>query len=279
MSAEAPELLSADGINSPFLDALDWNVPPVTVSEQLFAVRGLLVQKYAGTLADKYPLSPDRLESLRELDIQPDEVDSLADVYHLDNIEALRKYLADRYDRLPQYVRDDLKDRNHEKERLYKMCLAAGWPHQYKAWLHDFKTRLTVGDKRAHGEAWHNHRTGFITIILSGWYEADELRSQRPEAFSDMYASAYGLDYWTAHQASLEERHMRYEPGDVYCMHPCESHRLTEVAEGTQTLLISLPPMRYDRTWSVEFGDTGRIAQRYVRDSTHHVKDARDKLD
>jgi hypothetical protein len=132
------------------------------------------------------------------------------------------------FDAVASWTSDNLEKRQlscHETATHYKWFLHYHKRLHFKVWLHQYK--LAADRKLGHAEVPHNHRYSLASIILSGGFTHHYF--QRTEG---------GL-------LELAEERCDYQAGDVYEVAWQKVHKLSELRDGTITLVIETPAVRH----------------------------------
>jgi len=140
------------------------------------------------------------------------------------DVEALRWMVVKRLTASPGRV----AQRSRETSTHFKWLLATDRARAMRIWLHEFKP----SDERRAGYASsvHNHRYPFRAIALQGGYT-----NRRYDI---------GFDAGSLHLQRCELVHEEeFGEGVVYTMAPDEYHSVETIEEGTQSLVMELPPV------------------------------------
>lgn len=123
--------------------------------------------------------------------------------------------------RLPHLVDTD---RSVEKTTHYKWFLDEDPAGRFQVWLHEYKPR--THRREGHASVAHNHRFWLTSLILRG-------------GFTD---TRYEREGASATISPIASRGMR--PGDTMVIDPDEIHALSELLDGTLSLIVQSKPVR-----------------------------------
>jgi predicted metal-dependent enzyme (double-stranded beta helix superfamily) len=133
-----------------------------------------------------------------------------------------------------------------EKTTHYKWLLGKGDPaERFEAWLHEYKPK--THRREGHASVPHNHRFWLTSLILKGGFT--DTRFERSTDAGDDGISV------------LQTRAMR--PGDTMVIAPEEIHSLSELRDGTFSLIVQSQKVR---SYSEVFED-GAVRRYYDLDA------------
>lgn len=116
-------------------------------------------------------------------------------------------------------------DRSVEKTTHFKWFVASGPDRNFELWVHDYKP---VEQRRTgHAVVAHNHRFWFTSLLLRGGFRSTRFELVSPDSAELQETSALTLN-----------------AGDTYVVDPSEIHALTDIQEGTLTLLVQSNSVR-----------------------------------
>jgi hypothetical protein len=123
---------------------------------------------------------------------------------------------------------EDLEERGlrcNDTSTHYKWFLHYDRYFHYRVWLHQYKSR---GARRmGYAEVPHNHRYSLASVILDG-------------GFAHRVFERNG-----ARLREVTEARRNYQRGDVYIVRHDEIHRLSDLCDGTMTLVVETPLVRH----------------------------------
>ena len=127
-------------------------------------------------------------------------------------------------------------DRSVEKTTHYKWFLAEDPNCQFQLWLHEYKPAELR--RKGHATVAHNHRFWLSSLILRGGFTDNRYRRE-PEGTGNLIAKLSSS---------------RMTPGDTMVLAPDEIHSLSELCDGTISLIAQGMPVR---SYSEVFEDGG----------------------
>jgi hypothetical protein len=156
--------------------------------------------------------------------------------------------LAEQLDAMDNSFFHDVVGRvSRETPTHYKWFLYGTGPADVNIWLHQFKE--TTSGNSSYARSLHNHRYGFVSLMLSGGYETVGFELTTDNRLAD----------GTSIESVRESSRMLLTPGESYTVSADEFHRIENVREGTATLVVQFPPVR---TFSLSFdATTGTLRQ------------------
>ena len=153
---------------------------------------------------------------------------------------------ADRFARLQPVqflagLRDDLPasvnlERSVEKTTHYKWFLGGGTNREFELWLHEYKPRELR--RTGHATVPHNHRFWLTSLILRGGFADTRYARCEPEGELPI--------------EPIAERSL--ETGDTMVIDPEEIHSLSELRNGTISMVVQSKSIR---SYSEVFEDGG----------------------
>lgn len=152
--------------------------------------------------------------------------------------EVTEKILRDFFERLEDF-RDDLQKleerdferilpRSRETPTHYKWHLLTAPDHSFTVWLHEYKPRASRSG--GYAQTIHNHRYPMSALVLTGGYQCTEYKVER--SHGDDRASIQVITGW------------QLAGGSVYSMRENEFHSVTQIEDGTMSLLVQGQPTR-----------------------------------
>jgi predicted metal-dependent enzyme (double-stranded beta helix superfamily) len=115
-------------------------------------------------------------------------------------------------------------DRSVEKTTHYKWFLDEDPAGRFQIWLHEYKPK--THRREGHASVAHNHRFWLTSLILRGGFTDTRYERKRESAAI----------------SPIESRRM--EPGDTMVIDPGEIHSLSELEDGTLSLVVQSEPIR-----------------------------------
>src|SRR5260221_1207762 len=125
---------------------------------------------------------------------------------------------------------DDIADidKSVEKTTHYKWLLGEDPSKRFQVWLHEYKPK--THRREGHASVAHNHRFWLTSLILRG-------------GFTDTrYVRSHKDDPESGSIQPIDSRRMR--PGDTMVLAPEEIHALSELRDGTLSLIVQGRPVR-----------------------------------
>ncbi len=117
-----------------------------------------------------------------------------------------------------------------------------------RAWLHVYKPWDRARDR--HAASVHDHRYSFVSKILSGGYREE---------------------HWTVRGEPRVTGSQSFSAGEVHVVGVQEVHSLSEVADGTITLVVQLPTTRWFSTVYQSSARGGGVGARRIVDIESHL--------
>ncbi len=156
--------------------------------------------------------------------------------------------LAEQLDAIDKsFFRDVIGRISRETPTHYKWFLYGTDPAGVNIWIHQFKE--TTAGTSSYARSIHNHRYGFVSLMLSGGYETVAFELTTHDRLAD----------GTSIESVRESSRMLLTPGESYTVGADEFHRIENVREGTATLVVQFPPVR---TFSLSLdATTGTLRQ------------------
>jgi hypothetical protein len=150
--------------------------------------------------------------------------------------EVTEKILGDFFERLDDF-RDDLQNleerdfermlpRSRETPTHYKWHMLTAPDRSFTVWLHEYKPRATRSS--GYAQTIHNHRYPMSALVLTGGYQCTKYGVDR--SHGDDRASIQVINGW------------QLAGGSVYSMQENEFHSVTQIADGTMSLLVQGRP-------------------------------------
>jgi predicted metal-dependent enzyme (double-stranded beta helix superfamily) len=119
-------------------------------------------------------------------------------------------------------------ERSVEKTSHYKWFLAEATTKRFQVWLHEYKP--STHRREGHATVAHNHRFWLTSLILRG-------------GFTDTrYERSVESDPGSGSISPVDSRRM--EAGDTMVLAPDEIHALSELRDGTLSLIVQGKPVR-----------------------------------
>ena len=113
----------------------------------------------------------------------------------------------------------------HETSTHYKWFMHYHRKLRFKVWLHQYK--LAAERRLGHAEVPHNHRYSLASVILNGGFTHH----------------SFDVVDGVLNEAAGERR--RYQAGAAYMVAWSSVHKLSDLEDGTLTLVIESPPARH----------------------------------
>ena len=123
----------------------------------------------------------------------------------------------------------------HDTGTHHKWFVGVVEPRSFVIWLHEYKPAGRRAE--SHALTIHDHRYGFVSTVLCGGYDHEHY-----------VLDADGRPVLTATE--------RYRPPDTYRLGADALHRVTELLDGTITLIVQAP---VERDHSVVYGPSGVV--------------------
>lgn len=188
--------------------------------------------------------------------LRSDQLTWLADNLPTSNFPDLtEKILGDFFERLEEFRADlhsleeqdfeQVLSRSRETPTHYKWHLLTTPDRSFTVWLHEYKPRSSRSS--GYAQTIHNHRYQMSALVLTGGYQCTKYEVKKSR--SDDRASIQVITGW------------QLESGSVYSMRENEFHSVTQIEDGTMTLLVQGRP---SRPYSVSVDANSRRASRHV---------------
>jgi hypothetical protein len=152
--------------------------------------------------------------------------------------EVTEKILGDFFERLEDFRADLQKLEERDFERIlprsretpthYKWHLLTAPDRSFTVWLHEYKPRASRSG--GYAQTIHNHRYPMSALVLTGGYQCTKYKVER--SLGDDRASIQVITGW------------QLAGGSVYSMRENEFHSVTQIEDGTMSLLVQGQPTR-----------------------------------
>jgi hypothetical protein len=172
--------------------------------------------------------------------LRSDQLIWLADSLPTSNFpDVTEKILGDFFQRLEEF-RDDLQKleardferilpRSRETPTHYKWHMLTAPDRSFTVWLHEYKPRASRSS--GYAQTIHNHRYPMSALVLTGGYQCTKYRVEKSHGDDDR-ASIQVITGW------------QLGGGSVYSMRENEFHSVTQIEDGTMSLLVQGRPSR-----------------------------------